>query len=82
MPPGVLRSRSFTRFTIRVGCAFGQSVLLVVSIISCGPPRFGDLSLIQILLLGLSVFRGLRRPAGNAVVEILGTARHKGGASQ
>ena len=33
MPPGVPRSRSFTRFTIRVGLPhFGQSVLLVVSI--------------------------------------------------
>jgi hypothetical protein len=32
-PPGVPRSRSFTRFTIRVGFEhFGQSVLLVVSI--------------------------------------------------
>jgi len=34
MPPGVLRSRSFTRFTMRVGLPhLGQSVLLVVSII-------------------------------------------------
>jgi hypothetical protein len=34
MPPGVLRSRSFIRFTIRVGLPhLGQSVLLVVSII-------------------------------------------------
>src|SRR5215469_13961197 len=32
-PPGTLRSRSFTRFTMRVGLPhFGQSVLLVVSI--------------------------------------------------
>jgi hypothetical protein len=34
MPPGVPRSRSFTRFTMRVGLPhFGQSVLFVVSII-------------------------------------------------
>src|SRR5258707_11537684 len=34
MPRGVLRSRSFSRFTIRVGLPhLGQSVLLVVSII-------------------------------------------------
>src|SRR5690348_15230647 len=34
MPPGTLRSRSFTRFTMRVGLPhLGQSVLLVVSII-------------------------------------------------
>lgn len=33
-PPGAPRSRSFTRFTMRVGLLhFGQSVLLVVSII-------------------------------------------------
>ena len=32
IPPGILRSRSFTRFTIRVGLPhLGQSVLLVVS---------------------------------------------------
>src|SRR6185369_4234553 len=32
-PPGILRSRSFTRFTIRVGLPhLGQSVLFVVSI--------------------------------------------------
>src|SRR5215472_15486701 len=34
MPPGTLRSRSFTRFTMRVGLPhLGQSVLLDVSII-------------------------------------------------
>src|SRR5256885_15802455 len=34
MPPGVPRSRSFTRFTMRVGLPhLGQSVLFVVSII-------------------------------------------------
>jgi hypothetical protein len=34
MPPGVPRSRSFTRLTMRVGLPhFGQSVLFVVSII-------------------------------------------------
>jgi len=33
IPPGTFRSRSFTRFTIRVGLPhFGQSVLLLVSI--------------------------------------------------
>jgi hypothetical protein len=33
IPPGTPRSRSFTRFTMRVGLPhFGQSVLLVVSI--------------------------------------------------
>ena len=33
MPPATLRSRSFTRFTTRVGLPhFGQSVLLLVSI--------------------------------------------------
>ena len=32
IPPGTLRSRSFTRFTMRVGLPhLGQSVLLVVS---------------------------------------------------
>ena len=32
MPPGTLRSRSFTRIAMRVGLLhFGQSVLLVVS---------------------------------------------------
>src|SRR6516162_11698158 len=32
IPPGTLRSRSFTRFTMRVGLPhFGQSVLLLVS---------------------------------------------------
>jgi hypothetical protein len=32
IPPGMLRSRSFTRFTMRVGLPhLGQSVLLVVS---------------------------------------------------
>ena len=55
IPPGVLRSRSFTRFTIRVGLPhLGQSVLLVVSmiflrsavlailaIIQCSPEMFG-----------------------------------------
>lgn len=34
MPPAVLRSRSFTRFTMRVGLPhLGQSVLLDVSMI-------------------------------------------------
>src|ERR1700735_667359 len=38
-PPGVPRSRSFTRFTMRVGLEhFGQSVLLLVSMTFLGSP--------------------------------------------
>ena len=40
-PPGMPRSRSLTRFTMRVGFEhFGQSVLLLVSITFCRSPVF------------------------------------------
>jgi hypothetical protein len=48
IPPGVLRSRSFTRFTILVGLPhFGQSVLLVVSMIFLRSAVLAILAMIQ-----------------------------------
>src|ERR1700692_3257701 len=52
-PPGTLRSRSFTRLTIRVGLAhFGQLVLLDVSITFLRSPVFAILAMKNKLLSG------------------------------
>ena len=49
MPPGVLRSRSFTRLTMRVGLPhLGQSVLLDVSMIFL---RSAVLAILAIVLI-------------------------------
>src|SRR5579871_2548985 len=54
MPPGTLRSRSFTRLTMRVGLLhFGQSVLLVVSIIFLRSAVLAILAMVLVLLKGL-----------------------------
>src|SRR6266542_4649996 len=51
MPPGTLRSRSFTRFTMRVGLAhLGQLVLLEVSITFLRSPVFAILAMRNRLL--------------------------------
>src|SRR6266567_7641417 len=48
MPPEVLRSRSFTRFTMRVGLPhLGQSVLFEVSIIFSRPAVLATLAMVQ-----------------------------------
>src|ERR1700692_4332438 len=52
-PPGTLRSRSFTRLTIRVGLPhFGQLVLLDVSITFLRSPVFAILAIENRLLFG------------------------------
>ena len=49
-PPGTPRSRSLTRFTIRVGLPhFGQSVLLEVSITFLRSAVFAILAIIYLL---------------------------------
>src|SRR6266496_4535370 len=51
MPPGTLRSRSFTRLTMRVGLAhLGQLVLLEVSITFLRSPVFAILAMRNRLL--------------------------------
>ena len=48
MPPGTFRSRSFTRFTMRVGFPhLGQSVLLDVSIIFLRSAVLATLAMVQ-----------------------------------
>src|SRR5436853_6512162 len=48
MPPGMFRSRSFTRFTMRVGFPhLGQSVLLEVSIIFLRSAVLATLAMVQ-----------------------------------
>src|ERR1700735_1837862 len=52
-PPGTPRSRSFTRFTMRVGLEhFGQSVLLVVSIIFLRSAVLAILAIVVLLISG------------------------------
>src|SRR6185437_13314456 len=54
IPPGIPRSRSFTRFTIRVGLLhFGQSVLFVVSMTFLRSPVFATLAIKAHLLKNL-----------------------------
>jgi hypothetical protein len=68
MPPEVLRSRSFTRFTIRVGLPhLGQSVLFEVSIIFSRPAVLATLAMVDYSpVLG---FPRLGPPPGSAVEE-------------
>src|SRR5215469_15844315 len=52
MPPGVPRSRSLTRLTMRVGLLhLGQSVDLVVSITFLRSPVFAILAMVRVFLL-------------------------------
>ncbi|SRR5260221_2015077 len=60
MPPEVLRSRSFTRFTMRVGLPhLGQSVLFEVSIILSRPAVLAILAMVEYSPVRVS--RGLGR---------------------
>jgi hypothetical protein len=69
IPPGVLRSRSFTRFTILVGLPhLGQSVLLVVSMIFLRSAVLAILAMIQSFSWDIGFPR--LSVGGNAVVEI------------
>src|SRR6266496_4958111 len=71
MPPGTLRSRSFTRLTMRVGLAhLGQLVLLEVSITFLRSPVFAILAMRNRLL-----WAGARR--GGIALAGHGTPRRR-----
>src|SRR4051794_27446481 len=77
-PPGTLRSRSFTRFTMRVGLPhLGQSVLLVVSIIFLRSAVLAILVAIEAVLLNVcaSVFDGVQSPSFHAQQKCAGAKR-------
>ena len=62
MPPEVLRSRSFTRFTMRVGLPhLGQSVLFEVSIIFSRPAVLATLAMVEYSPVRVSRGLGRRR---------------------
>src|SRR5579871_2015845 len=69
MPPGTPRSRSFTRFTMRVGLLhLGQSVDFVVSMTFLRSPVFAIFAMLEVvLLLGVvSAHASARRAASTA----------------
>jgi len=77
MPPGVLRSRSFTRFTMRVGLPhLGQSVLLVVSIIFLRSAVLAILAMVECSPECLWYPRPYKSATANAAGN-LGTARQQ-----
>jgi hypothetical protein len=81
-PPGTLRSRSFTRLTMRVGLPhFGQSVLFEVSISFLRSAVFAILAIIHLLAkilpqaTGLDEMRILNKNSG--VLSKAGNHTHR-----
>ncbi len=76
-PPGTPRSRSLTRFTIRVGLEhLGQSVLLVVSISFLRSPVFAIFAIVFPISFCLAVrFAAFLRPLDLAPFAAAGLAR-------
>src|ERR1039458_2269330 len=79
-PPGTPRSRSFTRFTMRVGLEhFGQSVLLVVSITFLRSAVLAIFAMALLLILvsapGRSRQAARRHPSAFAVIHLVCAGR-------